>query len=143
VSDHQCVPASTVVGYMGGTGEYPNYDNYTASNNYSETLRIEYDTSQTNFSQLLAAYWQFAPDPTMPCEDPAYCLRIFTVTADQWLETQASIQAESKVIGQLPNIGVYNASAFTFWKAEEYHQQYFQKMGEQCGTRHPTGRGLH
>lgn len=29
ISDKTCAPGSTVVGYMGGTGEYPTYDNYT------------------------------------------------------------------------------------------------------------------
>ena len=37
ISDRVCAPQSTVVGYMGGTGEYPNYGNYTQNNNYSET----------------------------------------------------------------------------------------------------------
>eukprot|EP00038_Savillea_parva_P022049 m.36671 g.36671 ORF g.36671 m.36671 type:complete len:129 (-) comp5431_c0_seq1:696-1082(-) len=119
---------------MGGTGDYPNYQNYTAGNNYSETLRLEYDPSQTNYTDLLAAYWKFTPDPTMPCDDPAYCLRIFTVTSEQWLEAQASISAWAKSNGQTPIINVYNASEYTFWKAEEYHQHYFQKSGEVCGN---------
>ena len=50
-----------MVGYMGGNGTYPNYQNYTMANNYSETVRLVYDTTQTNFADLLAAYWAFVP----------------------------------------------------------------------------------
>eukprot|EP00037_Helgoeca_nana_P022773 m.234224 g.234224 ORF g.234224 m.234224 type:complete len:128 (+) comp26118_c0_seq1:276-659(+) len=120
---------------MGGTGEYPNYQNYTAGNNYSETLRLEYDTTKTNYTDLLAAYWQYAPDPSMECQDPAYCLRLFTVTTEQWLEAQASIAAYAKSSGSPPVISVFNASDYTFWKAEEYHQHYFEKSGGICSTK--------
>jgi peptide methionine sulfoxide reductase MsrA len=57
VSDHVCTPNATVVGYMGGTGCCPTYSNYTSNNNFSETLRLVYDNVQTNFTDLLNAYW--------------------------------------------------------------------------------------
>eukprot|EP00035_Acanthoeca_spectabilis_P001307 m.79195 g.79195 ORF g.79195 m.79195 type:complete len:128 (+) comp10782_c0_seq1:288-671(+) len=119
---------------MGGTGVHPTYDNYTAGNNYSETLRLEYDSTKTSYNDLLAAYWQYAPDPTEPCGDPAYCLRIFTVTAEQWEEASASVAAFAKASGSQPSIVLYNASDYTFWKAEEMHQHYFQKTGQPCNT---------
>lgn len=119
---------------MGGVHPFPTYQNYTAGDNYSETLRLEYDPAKTNYSDLLEAYWKYAPDPTIPCDDPAYCLRIFTVTEEQRMLAIASAEAKSKEIGQPINFNVWNASDWTFWKAEEYHQKYFQKMGETCGT---------
>jgi peptide methionine sulfoxide reductase MsrA len=42
----------------------------TVGNNYSETLRLEYDPTKTNYTQLLSAFWQYAPDPTFECTDP-------------------------------------------------------------------------
>ena len=53
VSDKECTPDTTVVGYMGGTGMFPNYQNYTANNNFSETLRLVYDPAKTTFADLL------------------------------------------------------------------------------------------
>eukprot|EP00041_Stephanoeca_diplocostata_P005235 m.58433 g.58433 ORF g.58433 m.58433 type:complete len:50 (-) comp15649_c1_seq4:119-268(-) len=48
---------------MGGTGEYPNYYNYTANmNNYSETVRLEYDASVTSFSELLEVKKRYSLD---------------------------------------------------------------------------------
>jgi len=142
VSDKTCVPASTVVGYMGGTGSYPNYQNYTGQlqpnytyqNNYSETLRLEYDGQSTTFSDLLAAYWRNVPGPTMECPDPAYCPRIFYVDDAQKQAAQASLsKQQSKTSGKII-LAILPASEYTFWKAEEYHQNFNDKAGERCGS---------
>ena len=121
MSDKTCTPDTTVVGYMGGTGVYPNYQNYTANNNYSETLRLVYDPAKTTYEDILKAYWQYAPDPTMPSPDPAYQLRFFYVDDDQKMAAEASIAAQKKAVpGSL--IDLYAAADYEFWKAEEYHQ---------------------
>lgn len=134
MSDKVCQPINTVVGYMGGTGEYPNYGNYTSANNYSETLRLVWDTSELSYADMLTAYWQYAPDPTMPEPDPAYQLRLFYTDEAQRKEAAASIAAFNKANpGTL--IGLYPAADYTFWKAEEYHQHYFDKSGQTCGNR--------
>ena len=79
---------------MGGTGEYPNYENYTAANNYSETLRLVYDPTKTSFSDILDAYWQFLPIGS-GCDDPAYCPRMFVVDDEQRKLASASINPSS------------------------------------------------
>jgi peptide methionine sulfoxide reductase MsrA len=56
------------------------------------------------------------------------------VTADQWTAAHASIAAYAKSSGTTPVISVFNASDYTFWKAEEYHQKFYEKMGETCGN---------
>lgn len=119
---------------MGGVGEYPTYDNYTAANNYSETLRLEYDGVNTTYSDLLEAYWAYAPDVTEPCYDPAYCLRIFYNSEKQHKLAAASIASANKKAGQQIPIALLDATAFTFWKAEDYHQNYFARGGETCGA---------
>lgn len=131
MADKTCVPASTVVGYMGGTGSFPTYQNYTAmGNNYSETLRLEFDGEKTTYADLLEAYWHYVPDTTMDCPDPAYCPRIFYVDNNQKQAAEASLakQPGKSLLAILP------ASDYTFWKAEEYHQNFNQKGGMQCGT---------
>lgn len=135
ISDRTCTPASTVVGYMGGMYPYPTYQNYTDGDNYSETLRIEYDPTVTSYSDLLNAYWQFTPDPTQQCGDPAYCLRIFTVTPEQHKLAVASAVVQSNKFGAPLFVDIDNASEYTFWKAEEYHQKYFEKAGQACNSK--------
>lgn len=83
VSDRVCKPNATVVGFMGGHGDYPSYfSNYTALN-YSETLRLEYNESLLSYKQIMDTYWKFSPDPTYPEGDPAYMLRIFVNSPQQ------------------------------------------------------------
>jgi len=126
-----CTPASTVVGYMGGSGTCPTYSNYTAGNNYSETLRLVFDGQKTSFADLLAAYWRNVPDTTMPCYDPAYCPRMFYVDDAQKTAMEASL-AKQNVSGSL--LAILPASEYTFWKAEEYHQNFNSKDGGACGN---------
>ena len=133
VSDKVCQPTNTVVGYMGGSGQYPNYGNYTSANNYSETLRLVWDESKASYEDLLTAYWQYAPDPTMPEPDPAYQLRIFYVDDAQKAAAQASIAKQKGAL-----IELVPAADYTFWKAEEYHQHYFDKSGQTCGSELPS-----
>lgn len=126
---------------MGGTGSYPTYQNYTMNNNYSETLRLEYDGDHTTFSNLLDVYWQNVPDPTMDCPDPAYCPRIFYIDDAQKQAAEASLaKHQSKMSGKIL-LTILPASDFTFWKAEEYHQKYFEKMGQRCGS-YPAGKRM-
>ena len=130
-----CEPPTTVVGYMGGVGCSPTYANYTSFNNYSETLRLVYDGVKTTYSDLLAAYWQFVPDTTQECDDPAYCPRIFYVDDDQKNEAMKSMAAQNKKSGATSLLAILPAKDFTFWKAEEFHQNYFSKMGQQCSAK--------
>lgn len=136
VSDRVCAPTHTVVGYMGGDGDYPNYDTNYTQLNYSETLRLLYDPAQTNFSRVLDAYWKYAPAPTISQPDPAYMLRIFTTTPAQAAAAAASKAALEKQYNTTVYLGLYDAADYTFWKAEEYHQQYDFKAGMTCNANH-------
>lgn len=117
---------------MGGTGCCPTYSNYTSNNNFSETLRLVYDNVQTNFTDLLNAYWTFVPDPGMGCDDPAYCPRIFYVDETQRSLAAASITAHNFKINDPMGVALLPASEFTFWKGEESNQHFDQKMGQPC-----------
>ena len=117
---------------MGGTGCCPTYTNYTSGNNYSETLRLVFDGVKTNYSELLDKYWTFVPDPTIACSDPAYCPRIFYVDEVQRVAAAASIANQRFPAGG-PTVALLPASDFTFWKAEEYHQNFDAKEGFPCG----------
>jgi peptide methionine sulfoxide reductase MsrA len=137
VNDKKCVPGCTVVGYMGGTGDYPSYStNYTALN-YSETVRLVFDPEELAFEKIMDEYWKLAPDAIDPqsskwkaylisaysddcISDPAYFLRIFTTTDAQLSLAKASMQNQlvlqntSKLYVQIEA-----ATDYEFWKAEE------------------------
>jgi len=119
---------------MGGHGVSPTYENYTTNNNFSETVRLEFNPAKTSYSQLLAAYWSFVPDPTQPPWDAAYALRIFAADDEQFQLAQKLLHAEQLKFNNSVTLTIWNASDFLFWKAEEYHQQYFKKLGYPCGA---------
>lgn len=133
VWDGKCAPTSTVVGYMGGTGMYPNYENYTTANNYSETVRLEFDPTAVSMDALLAFYWKSVPDPTVKSPDPAYQNRMFYVDDAQRVAMQASLAAQQKKLGATIPLEIVPAASYHFWKAEEYHQNYMRKQGMHCG----------
>lgn len=132
VSDRVCRPNTTVVGYMGGVAAYPTYENYTTGDNYSETLRLEYDPETVSYDDILAAFWRHAGDPTIPQPDPAYQLRIFANSPAQRTAAEASLAAQKQVVQGDVLCNIYDAADYTFWKAEEYHQQY--AFGGSCGS---------
>lgn len=126
---------------MGGTGEFPNYGNYTQNNNYSETIRLLWDPSETNYSVMLDNYWQFAgPEAGYPSEDPAYQFRIFYRNDEQKrLATAALRQWTAAAAGQV-YVSIYSADDYTFWKAEEQMQKYFWGGGgDACTSKHAGG----
>jgi peptide methionine sulfoxide reductase MsrA len=116
---------------MGGTGACPTYSNYTTGNNYSETLRLVFDGQKTTFDDLLGAYWRYVPDTTMPCDDPAYCPRMFYVDDAQKMAMEAAL-AKQNISGSL--LAILPASEYIFWKAEEYHQNFDSREGQACNN---------
>ena len=105
ISDADCAPISTVVGYMGGAGCCPTYDNHSNPNNFSETVRLSFDESLTSYEDLLDAYWLFlslgspsGKPPTEPCVDFAYCARIFYVDDEQRTAAEASLAVQQKLL---------------------------------------------
>jgi peptide methionine sulfoxide reductase MsrA len=66
VSDRVCTPDETVVGYMGGVGDYPAYNSNYTQLNYSETVRLVYDPAVLPFQKIMDEYWQLAPDAIDP-----------------------------------------------------------------------------
>lgn len=136
VSEETCVPHSTVVGYMGGHGDYPDYDTNVTSLNYSETLRLIYDPQQLSFERVMENYWKLGLEGMYnPCEPPYesnYAWRVFATSEEQRRIALASRDNEAKKLNCSLQMDVLNASEWIFWKAEEHHQQYNYKIGIQC-----------
>lgn len=138
VSDKACAPSSTVVGYMGGVGSFPFYYNYTlGGDNYSETVRLEFDGQQTTFADLLDYYWNYldkaGSNYTVGCTaDPGYCLRIYYVDGAQKQAAEASLAKQQSKHADKILVAILPASEYTFWKGEEYHQQRLRKEGIPC-----------
>ncbi|MGH8936171.1 MAG: peptide-methionine (S)-S-oxide reductase MsrA [Acidimicrobiia bacterium] len=124
----------TTVGYTGGTTDNPSYELVcTGRTGHAETVQVEYDPSQVSYEDLLDTFWR-AHDPTQlnrqgPDIGTQYRSAIFFRNAEQEAAAKASL-AELEQSGRYPRQLVTEITpASEFYRAEDYHQQYFAKRG--------------
>ncbi|MFH1621912.1 MAG: peptide-methionine (R)-S-oxide reductase MsrB [Candidatus Omnitrophota bacterium] len=118
-----------VSGYSGGTGENPNYKDY-ANKGHIEVVEISYDANKITYSQLLDYLWRHI-DPTdaggqFVDKGPQYRSVIFYHNDEQKRIAEQSKEEFSKS-------GVFDKPIVTeiikaskFYKAEDYHQDYYK-----------------
>lgn len=125
----------TAVGYMGGTTENPFYEEVCRDRSgHAEVVEIVFDPNIVSYEQLLAIFWANHNPTTINQQGPdkgsQYRSVIFYTTEQQHVAAEASKTALA-ASGKWKNPLVTEiVSAPTFWKAEEYHQQYLAKRGE-------------
>ncbi|MDD1746934.1 MAG: peptide-methionine (S)-S-oxide reductase MsrA [Methanomassiliicoccales archaeon] len=124
----------TEVGFMGGTTSNPSYKQVcTKTTGHAEVVHLLYDPKVVSYEHLLDVFWSIH-DPTQvnrqgPDVGDQYRTGIFYYTEEQRAQAEASkdrLQSSGKF--KRP-IATEITKASTFWKAEEYHQKYFQKHG--------------
>ncbi len=124
----------TAVGFMGGTTEDPTYSEVcTGRTGHAEVVQVTYDPEKVSYRDLLDVFWN-AHDPTTPNRQGPdigmqYRSVIFYHTPEQEKEARTS-KEEMDRSGRFGRpIVTAIEPAGTFWRAEEYHQQYFAKHG--------------
>lgn len=123
---------STEVGFEGGNFEHPTYrDVCTDKTGHAESVKITYDPSKVSYRNLLEAFFNLH-DPTAvdrqgPDVGTQYRSVIFYATPEQ-KEQALAFKAELERSHRYSRpIATEIARASTFWRAEEYHQQYYEK----------------
>lgn len=132
---------SSFVGYTGGNIEDPTYEEVcTDKTNHAEVVLLEFDPEKVSYKTLLRVFWDIH-DPTSlnkqgPDSGTQYRSAIFYHTEEQRIlaekskqELDASDEFDQPVVTEI-------VPATTFYKAEEYHQKYFEKNGpsDDCPT---------
>ncbi|MFY9802854.1 MAG: peptide-methionine (S)-S-oxide reductase MsrA [Candidatus Acidiferrales bacterium] len=124
----------TTVGYTGGTTKGPSYkDVCTGRTGHAEAVEVEFDPAKVSYLQLLAVFWK-SHDPTTPNRQgpdvgTQYRSAIFYHDAEQEAEARASkAELEKQHVFKRP-IVTEITPASEFYRAEDYHQQYFEKQG--------------
>lgn len=125
---------STTVGYSGGWKKNPTYNDVcTDTTGHAEVVQVEYDPNHISYDQILDIFWS-SHDPTTPnMQGPdigtQYRSVIFCHDAEQQKSAEASKEKLDK-LGRFPKKIVTEIKpAVEFYKAEEYHQQYYAKCG--------------
>ncbi|MGA7623338.1 MAG: peptide-methionine (S)-S-oxide reductase MsrA [Candidatus Acidiferrales bacterium] len=125
---------STTVGYTGGTTKNPTYKQVcTGRTGHAEAVEVEFDPAKISYLELLAIFWK-SHDPTTPNRQgpdvgTQYRSAIFYNDPQQEQEARASkVEWEKKGVFKRP-IVTEITPASEFYRAEDYHQQYFAKQG--------------
>ncbi len=117
-------------GYSGGHTENPTYgDVCSGATGHAEVIEVEYDPSKVSYEELLELFWK-EHDPTQlnrqgPDVGTQYRSAIFFTTPEQ--ETAAHASKEKAQERFKKPIVTEIKSASEFYRAEEYHQRYFEK----------------
>jgi peptide-methionine (S)-S-oxide reductase len=123
---------ATRVGYTGGDVEAPTYDLVcSGKTGHAEAVEIQFDPAIISYQQLLTLFFQ-RHDPTMlnrqgPDVGTQYRSALFYHTEEQQAMAQ-QVMTEAQGMFQQP-IVTQLLPATTFYPAEAYHQQYFEKRG--------------
>lgn len=121
-------------GYMGGHRPDPSYEDICGGETgHAEVVRLAFDPAKVSFRDILSVFFTIH-DPTTPNRQgndvgTQYRSAIFFHTPEQERvarETIAKLAAEK--LWAKPIVTEVTA-ATTFWQAEDYHQQYFERVG--------------
>ena len=117
-------------GYSGGKTPNPTYEQVcNNSTEHAEVVLIEFDESVISYGELLNSFWEKHDPTTLNRQGPdfgsQYRSAIFYFDEEQKNLAQESLnklqlKLEKKIVTEI-------TKADTFWKAEEYHQKYFEK----------------
>jgi peptide-methionine (S)-S-oxide reductase len=119
---------SVTSGFAGGTTENPTYQEVcTETTGHAEVTEIEFDSAKISYDKLLEVFWQ-AHDPTTlnrQGADEGTSYRSIILYRD---EKQKLLAEKSKLAAQQDHrspIVTEIVPLKKFYKAEDYHQQYF------------------
>lgn len=132
---------ATTVGYSGGHAESPTYAQVcTDRTGHAETVQVQFDPAQVSYERLLDVFWT-CHDPTQvnrqgPDVGSQYRSAIFYMSPQQQRAAEAS-KARLAASGKFARpMATEIAAAGTFYRAEEYHQQYLEKNGRAACPAH-------
>ncbi len=131
-SDFEKLPGVTEVvsGYTGGHTANPTYEESSSGKTgHAEAVAVTYDPAKVNYAQLLDYFWHHVDPLTANaqfCDHGSQYRSAVFYGSEQ--EKQAVLASKAKYEKQLGKpIVTEIAAAGPFYKAEEYHQDYYRK----------------
>lgn len=122
----------TAVGYCGGTYEHPTYQIVCGGRTgHAETVELGFDPATISYEQLLNEFWNMH-DPTQGNRQgwnfgSQYRSAIYCEDDEQYKTAIASRDALQAALRRPVSTEIKMLEKF--WRAEEYHQQYYEKKG--------------
>ncbi|MFX1498870.1 MAG: peptide-methionine (S)-S-oxide reductase MsrA [Promethearchaeota archaeon] len=122
----------TVVGYAGGDFENPTYkDVCTDKTGHAEVVQVTYDPEVISYEKLLEIFWDIHNPTTLNRQGWDVGTQYRSVI---FYETEEQKEKALKLKEKLDKSGKYKKPIVTqivpystFYRAEEYHQRYYEK----------------
>ena len=119
-------------GYIGGHTENPTYRDICYKNTgHAEAVEVVYDPAKVSYEELCAYFWRLHDPTTVNRQGPdvgsQYRSAIFYLNDEQKVIAE-KVKPEAQKRWKRP-IVTEIGPASTFYRAEEYHQDYFRKNG--------------
>jgi len=124
----------TSVGYTGGSTADPSYQEVCSGRTgHAEAVQIAFDPARMSYAALLDLFWDIHDPTTRNRQGPdigtQYRSAIFYHGPEQEVAARAAKQ-RCEAAGRFPRPIVTEIEpAGPFYRAEDYHQQYFEKRG--------------
>lgn len=118
-------------GYIGGHTENPTYERVcSGTTQHAEAVRVTFDPTVVTYEALVRRFFEIH-DPTQlnrqgPDVGSQYRSGIFYIGEEQ-KEVAERVMKEIGPSFYPKTLATEITAASTFWKAEEYHQRYFEK----------------
>lgn len=135
-----------ISGYTGGHTENPTYEEVCSGRTgHAEAVQITFDPAKISYEKLLGVFWKQI-NPTDP--EGQFFDRGSTYRAEIFYHTEEQKKLAEKSKEELENSGPFRKKIVTeitkaspFYKAEDYHQKYYQKNPDRYQQyRHGSGR---
>ena len=129
--------SAAVSGYAGGDNANPNYRQVcSGTTNHAEVVEVTFDPAKVSYEKLVDLFFKMHNPTQLNRQGPDFGTQYRSVIFTHGPE-QARIAAErldaAKVSGRFKApIVTQIEPAPVFWRAEDYHQRYFQKHGGVC-----------
>ena len=126
--------SDVVVGYAGGETDNPTYEEVcTGTTGHAEVVEVHFDPNQITFEDLLGVFWNLHDPTTLNRQGPdmgtQYRSAILYHSENQLESAKISLANQSASGEHLNPIVTEITPHRTFYRAEEYHQRYFEKQG--------------
>jgi peptide-methionine (S)-S-oxide reductase len=123
---------SVVSGYTGGTVAKPTYEEVsTGQTGHAEAFMVEFDPDVISYDKLLEVFWASHDPTTLNQQGPDYGTQyrsaVFYHNEAQKLAAQKSLQKLADKGAPVTAIVTQLVPATTFYPAEPYHQNYYQR----------------
>ena len=123
----------TTVGYTGGPEENPQYPEVKAhKTHHVEAIEVEYDAEVVSYEDLCKVFFEIhdpaQTDGVGPDIGPQYRSEIFYMDEEQKQIAESVIEL---LRSKGHEVNTILRPAEKFWVGEEYHQDYYNKTGDE------------